>query len=450
MSEARGGLLMDPRVPLAQDSAPAVVVGACPRPKPYRTEALTDWLCSPEQSRNDERFAAMEARIRQLESAFHQPAKNRSSPPGNGVALPAIPDELSSMSMSTPDTASQSGDDGHLTLPPRDQVEYIVQDYFTHLDPALPIFPREACLELVAKWYEAPAERSEVSWAIINTILALSLRGSPSDLMVERLAWAAQCVNNAQSCMNVLAYRNQDLKGLQVVLGLTVLFMESEHPYPACVFLATAVKLVHRLRLMTGVSLPSVHRSHLFWVTYILDRDLCLKTTEPYLIQDHDLDVDIDAHQAGVETSSEDQQTNLLEVRVRLAKIQGKVYDYVYSVRASKLTPDQQEQSVNKLFLMLKAWYESLPPSLKVDHTLQEDADIKKRSMSLHLAFYHALFMAHSTHAFNPEWVAKLSQQDAQSPPIRLPSHWDRLIECSRACISLFNYITSQDLSLQW
>ncbi|KAM0344163.1 hypothetical protein ACHAPU_007885 [Fusarium lateritium] len=200
-------------------------------------------------------------------------------------------------------------------------------------------------------------------------------------------------IKMAQSAMDKVVYRDQDLLGLQIVLGITIFFMHTAHPHPACVLIATAVKLVYRLKL----NLPpqtAEHRRHaaerarLFWLTYTLDRDLSLRTSEPYLIQDHDIGIEVDKLGNGAgrgcvtilpDFSPDEpfdpyevkrkwdlaEKINVPKTRARLAFVQGKIYDNIYSFRAMAISASEKRRAVDDLERMLEEWYTSLPPSFK-------------------------------------------------------------------------------------
>lgn len=299
---------------------------------------------------------------------------------------------------------------------------------------------------------------------------------------------ARQCITNAQSVLDTLVTRDEDFKGLQTLLGLSVLFMSSPSPKPACVLLATAVKLVHRLRAHTKEGRDSLapttalQRDRLFWVTYILDRDLSMRSIEPYIQQDTEYDVEppslsIPDDEVGMVVSQNGtQKINLFHYRVRLALIQGSLHDVIHSVRARSQTPDKRSASSSKLALILWQWRSSLPEAFRPEKLAgwaeTGGAEVVPRALlSLHITYFLCFFMAFRLHVRDADWIRQLSEFSEQclvssgvmseyglSVPMRdtskaaemLPDHWVNFVEAARKSLDLIAMIDEHDYSLIW
>jgi hypothetical protein len=78
-----------------------------------------------------------------------------------------------------------------------------------------------------------------------------------------------------------------------------MLFQSAHNPRTASFLIATAVKLVHSLQLHrksareTFDTDSDLERRHVFWITYILDKDINLRAHEPYLLQDKNIDMEL-------------------------------------------------------------------------------------------------------------------------------------------------------------
>lgn len=130
-------------------------------------------------------------------------------------------------------------------------------------------------MRMLLEWHSS-SQKPIAQWAAINIVLALSYRLLDDRLMDdERLS---QCMRNVESVMTVLMDRDEDLLGLQVLLGAIIIFHSSEKFKTAMVLIGSAVGLAQNLglhRKKSLVGLPpadAMHRQHLFWITYILDR----------------------------------------------------------------------------------------------------------------------------------------------------------------------------------
>lgn len=328
---------------------------------------------------------------------------------------------------------------------------------------------------MVEDWYQYPSKRDEASWAAINIAIALSLRHSPSEQTPERDGIAPVCISNAQSVMESLVYRDQDLKGLQVILGLAMLFLNTSHPHPTCVLLATAVKLAQRLKLhMKGASdgldaEMAAQRNNLFWITYIVDRDISIHTMEPYLIQDHDMDIEfyeptgVDDNSGVLILDDNKSQVNFFRLRTQLARIKTKVYDLAHSVKASKFSLNQKQAVTERLYRMIKDWYASIPEQFTLKNVANLEESTRRHCISLHIIYFQCLFTAHRTHARDAGWVKRLKDfsdalvdegsngvtPNTNSGPL-LPPNWSSLVESARACLGLMDLIDINDSGLRW
>ncbi|KAF4457701.1 transcriptional regulatory [Fusarium albosuccineum] len=358
-------------------------------------------------------------------------------------------------------------------LPPRHELEPLIADYFQGFNQAIPLFIQESFMEMLKEWYQIPNRRDQASWSAINVVIALSLRYTASEDITSRGnrdSLASVCLSNAQSTMESLVYRDQDLKGLQVLLGLVLLFQGTAHPQPTCVLAATAVKLVHRLRLHRKNDMDSqksVERDSLFWITYIIDRDISAHTIEPYLLQDHDIDVDVDgctdfddtagylfAHNHGL-------RINFLQLRIQLAHTQGKVYDLVHSVQASRFFEGRRRGATDRLNRMLEEWYASILDHFTFGKAALLERGPRRHCISLHIAYYQCLFSAHRVNALNTSWVQRLTDysdalnredpvEDSEPDSKLLPPHWSTLVEAARSFLALLDLIETHDSALRW
>ncbi|KAM0551822.1 hypothetical protein ACHAPJ_008157 [Fusarium lateritium] len=433
-------------------------------------------------SANDGRFESIEERLKAIEAQLW---RNASS---NQVIIEEDDQDMAESLDGDSPTISQANtpailQDGTISpafnldkmeefaLPPLPDIQHVMASFFDGFNQATPLFNREKFLKMMDDWHNHPDQRDKASWSVINVVLAISLRHTALGQTIVGDKVASMCISNAQSAMDSLVYRDSDLKGLQVILGLALLFMATAHPQPACVLIATAVKLVHRLKLHVQKDEEDIdpqntaERARLFWITYIIDRDLSLHTFEPYLLQDHDIGLDVDeiACEDGVGCLLlEDcqQRVEILKLRIRLAIIQGKVYDLIYSVRASKLSLSQKQAANDRLQRMLEEWYNLLPDSFKVDKISSLEARLRRHCISLHIVYYQCLFATRRASIRNTHWIKRLTEfsdaserrdhtGDAQSAAL-LPSNWSTLVEAARACLAMLKLIESTDTALRW
>ncbi|KAM0210132.1 hypothetical protein ACHAPA_009745 [Fusarium lateritium] len=362
-------------------------------------------------------------------------------------------------------------------LPPWFDAKSVADNYFERKNEATQLFVASRFMKMFKEFYKGPPEkRNKVTWSAINVVLALSLYLSPNKSN-DSDGNVGICIKRAQSVMDKLVYRTEDLLGLQVILGVAIFFMHTAHPHPACVLIATAVKLVHRLKLnvppqTTEHRRQTAERARLFWLTYTMDRELSLRTSEPYLLQDHDIGIEIDHISSGpgkgcvlippedlrglpfdiyeIKRRYEEAETiNIPKARARLAMIQGRVYDQVYSVRASRMSLSEKQQALEDLDRKLEDWYSSLPPSFK--------KSTQSFSISVHMTYYQCLFSTRRATIHNTDWIKRLyDYESSKKAPteahgvLLLPSNWSTLVEAARSCLTMLNKVSYKDTALRW
>ncbi|KAF5576743.1 transcriptional regulator [Fusarium pseudocircinatum] len=363
-----------------------------------------------------------------------------------------------------------------LELPPLDEILPIVDHYFTTFNGVIPLFQQPEFMKLLSAWYKQPETRDRASWAAIQTVMAigyrtpqLSLRDSQS-VHIEK---ADQCLRNAQTVVSELVTRDEDLLGVQILLGIVMLFQNSRDPKPASVLIGTAVRLAHRLKLHSqeaAMQFPAAEaeqRSRVFWIAYTLDKDICLRAQTPSCQFDEDIDISLPVlappDSVGlIWTQNGQVHFNYHRRRVELAYIQGKVYDLLYSNRSSKVTAQERQRRVTRLQSMLDQWYERIPNVFHIEHVAATVGPSQLVQMTkMHHAFLLTEVMIHGIYSHNAEWVKRISSfsratltsvanletggfgagkcQD-QAPP--LPEGWNHCVDVSRGCMKLFQEAT--------
>ncbi|KAL7794850.1 hypothetical protein V8C43DRAFT_280342 [Trichoderma afarasin] len=358
------------------------------------------------------------------------------------------------------------------TLPPLPDILPIVDDYFSSTNRLLPLFEQIKFMQMLRGWYSNPDQRGSATWAAINVVLALGLLLQPHIDAGGELT-VATLVKNAQSVLDEIVTRQEDILSAQIVLGLCILFQESPDPHPASVLVATAVTLVHRLRLYSrsgqeNFSQADVRqRDRLFWIAYVLDKSISLRAQQPPLLSDAWTDIELPEvdpiDRAGVVYSLQGtSKINFFRLRVQLGIIQGKVYEWLYSVTADKLLSAAKEQFVQSIECTLHQWEESLPREFMPDSILgSAPPGTVQHLASLHWTYLHTSALIHRAHSHNQKWIQIILQRSAiiidepircaiTSPQPSLPGSWSKLVSSSRACMKLWDTMPINNESLIW
>lgn len=360
-------------------------------------------------------------------------------------------------------------------LPPLHEVLPWVSEYFATTNRAMPLFHEATFIRTLRDWYSTPVSQQDPAvWGVINVVLALSRRHLYLDISSPRGTLDVY-VRNAQSVLNHLITRDEDLLGIQVVLGLAMIFYGTSDPKPATVLLATACRLAYALRLNTrefrgrGNELRHadddliLQRQRVFWVLYINDRDISMRINQPALLHEADIDMELPeenpADGIGVLYASNGVHLNFFRKRAQFAWIQGKVYEWLFSVRAEKLPPAKKEENTRRLERALNQWDASLPEEFRPDMLPQiTDITTFQNIMGLHFTHLQTLAIIHQSYSYNSHWLETLRRQsgkmmdESTNEDLRalLPKGWRNMVERSRSCLGLFSLLPEHNLYLVW
>ncbi|KFA81978.1 hypothetical protein S40288_04368, partial [Stachybotrys chartarum IBT 40288] len=393
------------------------------------------------------------------------------------------PEDTSSVIESPTVCVMTHDESGQLRLPSRAKMLPIVEHYFDSFNAIVPIFHRPTFMRMFNDWYDCPSKQNKASWAAIQIAIALGLRvprGGGFDSNSET-AMANHCLRNAQSVVTELVTRDEDLLGIQVLLGIVFLFQNSSDPKPATVIIGTALRLTHRLELQALASQlyfseeEVEQRSRVFWITYSLDKDISLRAKVPSGQLDADIDVPLPslAPLDGVGliwTLDTRHSFNYHRMRPELSFIEGKIFDLLYANRARNITQVEREQRVDRIDAMLEQWYQRVPAPFRIDNASSTLGSNELQMMTvLHYTFLMCQVQTHGIFSKGADWVQHIQAVNAaaihdmtaykgdtaarryadtvlEGPK---PDAWEKCVELSRGCMKLFQNTPATD-SMIW
>lgn len=244
-------------------NAPALL-----QPRPQNTSSSETTSPRDESNRNSSRNIAKAVTTNGLSTIV------------DDTSCEVSPEDTSSVIESANVRVITNDESSQLRLPSRAKILPIVEHYFDSFNAIVPIFHRPTFMCMFHDWYDYPGKQDKASWAAIQIAIALGLR-APRDGGIDsdaETAMASQCLRNAQSVVTELVTRDEDLLGIQVLLGIVFLFQNGGDPKPASVIIGTALRLAHRLELQSLASQiyfseeEIEQRSRVFWIAYSLDK----------------------------------------------------------------------------------------------------------------------------------------------------------------------------------
>ncbi|KAK7219832.1 hypothetical protein V2G26_007835 [Clonostachys chloroleuca] len=363
----------------------------------------------------------------------------------------------------------------HLNLPPFDEVMPVIQKYLDHVNSVIPLFHPGTLLGLVNDFYEFPNRRDTVSWAAINVVLALTYK----QVMLGGLGTdngrdlALNHLNNAQSVLSDMLLGEAKLLHAQVLLGIVTMLQISKSLQPAMVLMGAAMRLIRGLGLHTRASTAHLdnetakEHTYVFWIAYILDKDVSMRMRSPSIQGDDEVDVDMPVavidHHRGVDGSKKkfddgviatvdgDVAMDFFLTRIRLAIIEGGVYDYLYSVRSQARSPEERNVATSSLVNALQEWQSHIAPEFDAASAARNVCPTALPFIcSLHATSFACLAMINEANAWNQQWVINIRKYPGTCADLHPRSRWEPLVEHARDFAVLFESIPPSGYALIW
>lgn len=247
-----------------------------------------------------------------------------------------------------------------------DDITIYVAEYFSYCNPWLPIFALEDFLA-----GSTPNSPQSPAWSSAkNIVYALGARSLASKCRDSQLregyrltAWfyfKSACKYLPQL---VFSPRVLGIAALQALLGMIVFLWETD----GTMSINTIIGLVastgaqlgfHRDGRKLGLTEEEAAiRRRIFWIAYVLDKDIALRSGRPTSIVDPDVDVpppETPSHVVG-----DARMAKYLEERVKLAKIQSHICRLLYSTDGAKMSKGTLRGVVCMLKAEVDKWWQS-------------------------------------------------------------------------------------------
>ncbi|KAF7166794.1 hypothetical protein CNMCM6106_002492 [Aspergillus hiratsukae] len=354
-------------------------------------------------------------------------------------------------------------------LPPKDEAMSLFKDFFDNFNCMFPLYHEPTFMHLVERQYSRDPYEGSGWWASINVVLAIAHRLRVMSNLVpqeeDRKAWLY--LKNAMGVLTELTMRNTDLLSVQALLGMSLFLQGTPNPQPSFFLVAAAIRLSHSIGLHkrgSGFGLNPVEveqRKRVFWIAYLLDKDICLRSGRPPVQDDDDMNVDLPSDDppdniGNVPLSDGKSKFNLFRSMCRFATIESKVYKRLYSAKASKQSDGELLNTIGDLDKELEDWKDSIPLDFRPEHEIKAShTPLILHVVVLHFAYYNCLTTIHRMSVHHGYWTSRLSNyaiQGLNARPLN-PRVFLSAVLCvtaARASINLIKYIPQGDFACVW
>ncbi|KAI5306351.1 hypothetical protein KEM56_001248 [Ascosphaera pollenicola] len=354
-------------------------------------------------------------------------------------------------------------------LPPREEAMSLLRDYFENFNCLFPLYHEPTFMHLVERQYSRDPYEGSGWWASINIVLAIAHRLRVITNLVpqeeDKMAWLY--LKNAMGVLTELTMRNTDLLSVQALLGMALFLQGTPNPQPTFFLVAAAIRVAHGIGLHKrgyGFNLNPVEaeqRKRVFWIAYLMDKDICLRSGRPAVQDDDDMNVELPSDDppdniGNVPLSDGKGKVNLFRVMCRFGLIASKVYKQLYSARASQQSDGELLNTIGELDQEIEEWKESIPIEFRPDHEIKTThPPLMIHIVLLHLSYYNCLATIHRMSVHHGYWTSRLSNyaiQGLNARPLnpRVFSSAAVCVQTARYTIHLIKHIPQGDFACVW
>ncbi|KAF9636897.1 hypothetical protein BFW01_g7793 [Lasiodiplodia theobromae] len=354
-------------------------------------------------------------------------------------------------------------------LPPKEEALSLLKDYFANFNCMFPLFHEPTFMHLVDKHYSKDPYEGSGWWASLNVALAIAHRLRVMSNLVpqeeDQKAWGY--LKNALAVQTELTIRNTDLLSVQALLGMALFLQGTPNPQPSFFLVAAAIRLSHSIGLHkrgSGFNLNPAEieqRKRVFWIAYMLDRDICLRSGRPPIQDDDDMNVELPSEDppdniGNIPLADGKGKVNLFRLMCTFAVIESKVYKNLYSVKASKQSDGELLNTIGELDKELEDWKDGIPIDFRPEHEIKAShTPLILHVVVLHFAYYNCLTTIHRMSVHHGYWTSRLSNfaiQGLNARPLnpRVFSSAALCVQAARASINLIKYIPQGDYACVW
>ncbi|RSL49912.1 hypothetical protein CEP53_008990 [Fusarium sp. AF-6] len=354
-------------------------------------------------------------------------------------------------------------------LPSKPEALSLLKDFFENFNCIFPLFHQPTFMHLVERQYSSDPYHGSGWWASLNCALAIAHRLRVMSNLVpqeeDEKAWGY--LKNALGVFPELTMRNTDLLSVQALLGMALFMQGTPNPQPTFLLIAAAMRLAHSIGLHkrgTGFNLNPIEieqRKRVFWIAYMLDKDLCLRAGRPPAQDDDDMNVELpdadpEDNIGNIPLADGKGKMNLFRVMCEFATIESEVYKRLYSVQATKQSDGELLNTIGELDQKLEDWKDRIPIDYRPEHEIKAShTPLILHVVMVHLTYYNCLTTIHRMSVHHGYWTSRLSNyaiQGLNAKPLnpRVFSSAALCTAAARASVSLLKYVPQGDFSCVW
>ncbi|EHY55478.1 ABC-transporter-regulating transcription factor [Exophiala dermatitidis] len=320
-------------------------------------------------------------------------------------------------------------------LPLKEAAIHLVNHYFDFFNASYPLVERQAFWGCFERYYSGETTLKKSWYALLNAVLAIGcitatdevstnvMICDPSFYNTNMTEKASKYLQNACSVLVHVLFLDMDLIAVQAILAMAFVMQSVLDVEGIFTLVGTAARLATTLGLhqwLEGFGLTEaelLHRQRVYWIVYIMEKDLSCRIGRPSAIDDDDLELEAaldrvnnDPDIAITFTSKADNQKfYAFKSMCSLAVIQSKVYRELYRAKSRIKTAAERLDAISTLDAELQEWKDTFPLEIRPEHPIQCNRRTKCAIVVLHCGYYHCLSAIHRASAHHELWTAEMS-----------------------------------------
>jgi hypothetical protein len=283
---------------------------------------------------------------------------------------------------------------------------------------------------------------------------------------------SVEYLHKAELVLSSIVFGDTQLLNIQILVGMVLLLQASPDLTRALLLIATTLRLAHKMGLQdrnASAHLDAVDarsRACVFWMAYILDKDLSMRAKQPSIQLDDDVDLELPSPENCSYHVSDDNfgaisvgsgiivtadgtvEMNYFLTRIQLAVIEGGVYDFLYSTRSNKRSTEERSRALESIASALVSWKACIP----FEFSALMAPDTVSPNMLPLLAVLHSTSLActtllHQSNAWNTRWLEGIHKYSIEGVLPTLPPQWEAVVDEARQLAVLLGVLPHQN---QW
>lgn len=251
--------------------------------------------------------------------------------------------------------------------------------------------------------------KSPAGWALLNSAIAIAIQSRAAEdsySAMTDLSW--HFFKNSFSVFSAIVSRGTDILALEALLAMALFMQGTSDTRTTSLLISEAARLsttlgFHKSSFYVGMDLITAERhKRAFWVAYILDKDISIKTGMPSAYNDDDISLGYTSSDSlgcpgKIVVSDIRVEATVFRLRAQLAVIESTIQNQLYSEKTAKCGAERCLQAVAELDYRLGDWKGQVPLNIQPGHINWSTVrPLREPILSLHFVYYRAMSAVHS------------------------------------------------------